>query len=166
MRPAEELDRARALRSHRQQAEWWGHLAFCRLQHLLHGRTDPPTLEEIAEAAMEAARHAHLVQASRKRPASRTYLAKWADKARVRREERERDRAWTLDYLHDQALRENRERTRRALLDFDLIRAWRQTEDEAGRPSGLDDYFESQGICPECKGTGCADCDDTGGTFR
>jgi DnaJ-class molecular chaperone len=34
------------------------------------------------------------------------------------------------------------------------IKQWRQEEQDAGRPSGLHDFFRIHGLCFECKTTG------------
>jgi hypothetical protein len=34
------------------------------------------------------------------------------------------------------------------------VKEWRTREYEAGRPSGLDDFFRAHGLCVECGGSG------------
>lgn len=34
------------------------------------------------------------------------------------------------------------------------VKRWRKAEYDAGRPSGLDDFFATHGICPTCRGEG------------
>ena len=34
------------------------------------------------------------------------------------------------------------------------VKQWRQEEQDAGRPSGLHDFFRTHGLCFECKTTG------------
>ncbi len=36
------------------------------------------------------------------------------------------------------------------------VKAWRAQELDAGRPSGLNDYFAAQGFCSHCHGVGLA----------
>jgi hypothetical protein len=36
------------------------------------------------------------------------------------------------------------------------VKAWRASEFDAGRPSGLKDYFAAHGFCPYCHGVGLA----------
>ncbi len=38
--------------------------------------------------------------------------------------------------------------------DLLAIKAWRQTEWEAGRPDGLRDWYEQSGVCFQCQGHG------------
>ena len=39
-------------------------------------------------------------------------------------------------------------------LDLQCIKRWRESEYDAGRPSSLDDFFRSHGLCPACRGQG------------
>src|SRR6266849_3384281 len=34
------------------------------------------------------------------------------------------------------------------------VKAWRAQELEAGKPSGLDDFYQAHGLCIECRGNG------------
>jgi hypothetical protein len=34
------------------------------------------------------------------------------------------------------------------------IKRWREVEYDAGRPSGLDDFYLSRNLCPKCRGEG------------
>ena len=34
------------------------------------------------------------------------------------------------------------------------VKEWREREDDAGRPSGFDDFLRAHGFCPECRGHG------------
>lgn len=52
-------------------------------------------------------------------------------------------------------------RSESGLLEIRLVRytipqigAWRRAEFDAGRPSGLRDFYVRQGICPDCHGEG------------
>jgi hypothetical protein len=38
--------------------------------------------------------------------------------------------------------------------DIPDIKRWRKTEYDAGRPSGLDDFFAAHGVCRACRGEG------------
>jgi hypothetical protein len=60
------------------------------------------------------------------------------------------------------------------------IRHWREQEYDAGRPSGLEDYFRAHGLCFACKSSGTdpnatgldgdvrlySDCEVCGGTGK
>jgi hypothetical protein len=37
---------------------------------------------------------------------------------------------------------------------IEAVKAWRTRESEAGRPSGLDDFYRAHGLCVECRGNG------------
>jgi hypothetical protein len=37
---------------------------------------------------------------------------------------------------------------------FDFVKGWTQREYDAGRPSGIDDFFRAHGHCAECGGYG------------
>jgi hypothetical protein len=65
--------------------------------------------------------------------------------------------------------------------DIPTIKAWRATRYEAGLPSGLRDFYEANGFCLVCHGTGwreesryrsgyryraCSGCDGTGKAVR
>lgn len=43
---------------------------------------------------------------------------------------------------------------RRHGFTFSHVREWREKEYEAGRPSGLDDFYRAHGICVVCGGHG------------
>ena len=34
------------------------------------------------------------------------------------------------------------------------VKRWREVQSDAGRPSGLNDFFAAHGICPTCTGEG------------
>jgi len=38
--------------------------------------------------------------------------------------------------------------------DISYIKQWRTLEHEAGRPSGLEDFFKAHGLCLGCRGAG------------
>jgi|SRR5690242_17646890 hypothetical protein len=40
--------------------------------------------------------------------------------------------------------------------NLSAIKYWRTKEFEAGRPSGLEDYYRAHGYCLHCRGTGIA----------
>jgi hypothetical protein len=35
-----------------------------------------------------------------------------------------------------------------------FVKEWRQLEQDAGRPSGFDDFLRAHGLCAECRTTG------------